>query len=116
MKIFGWKAAGREKFRPALARYGLSAGAALGEWPSTYEAQVREGYARNAIAQRCVRLVAEGVGGAPLVASDPALAALVGTRSGGQVLVETVAAQLLLHGRRWSRLTCRYRPSAAKLR
>ncbi len=105
MKIFGWKAAGRERFRPALSRYsgsryGLSAGATLGEWPSTYEAQVREGYARNAIAQRCVRLVAEGVGGAPLVASDPALAALVSARSGGQVLVETVAAQLLLHGSR----------------
>ncbi|WP_066650212.1 MULTISPECIES: phage portal protein [Sphingomonas] len=98
MKIFGWKAAGRERFRPALSRYGLSTGATLGEWPLTYEAQVREGYARNAIAQRCVRLVAEGVGGAPLIASDPALAALVSVRSGGQALVETVAAQLLLHG------------------
>lgn len=75
---------------------------------------MREGYARNAIAQRCVRLVAEGVGGAPLIASDPALAALIGARSGGQVLVDTVAAQLLLHGRRWSRLTCRYRRSAAR--
>jgi len=115
MKIFGWKVAGREKFRPALARYGLSAGASLGEWPSTYEAQVREGYARNAIAQRCVRLVAEGVGGAPLVASDPALAALVGARSGGQALVETVASQLLLHGNAYVQIATDGEGRAAEL-
>ncbi len=115
MKIFGWKGAGRERFRPALSRYGLSAGASLGEWPSTYEAQVREGYARNAIAQRCVRLVAEGVGGAPLSASDPALAALVGVRSGGQALIETVAAQLLLHGNAYVQIATDGEGRAAEL-
>lgn len=97
MKWFGWKAAGRVEARPALARSG-SSGAALGEWPRSYEAQVREAYLGNAIAQRAVRLVAEGAGGAPLRASDEALAALVGARAGGQPLLETLAAYLLLHG------------------
>ncbi len=104
MKIFGWKAAGREELRPALSRYALGAGALLGDWPASYEAQLREGYARNAIAQRSVRLVAQGLGGAPLVASEPAILALLTARSGGQVLAETLAAQLLLHGNAYVQL------------
>ena len=96
MRLFGWKAA-REGARPALSRGG-GAGVALGEWPRSYEAQVREAYAGNAIAQRAVKLVAESVAGAPVAASVPELAALVAARSGGQVLLEAVAAQLLLHG------------------
>jgi HK97 family phage portal protein len=96
MKWFGWKSAGREGSRPALARAG--SGAAIGAWPLAYEAQVRDGYCANPVAQRAVRLVAEGVGGAPLTASSPELAALATARSGGQVLTETVAAHLLLHG------------------
>jgi len=98
MKIFGWKSAGRAEVRPVLSRYALGPGPLLGEWPASYEAQLREGYARNAIAQRAVRLVAQGLGGAPLVASDPAILALLAARSSGQVLAETLAAQLLLHG------------------
>lgn len=97
MKLFGWKAAGRVEARPALSRSGM-APAALGEWPQSYEAQVRAAYLGNAIAQRAVKLVAEGVGGAPVEASDPALAALVAAPSGGQRLGETLAACLLLHG------------------
>ena len=96
MKLFGWKS-GREESRPALARGGM-AFASAGASSQTYEAQVREGYCRNAVAQRAVRLVAQGVGEAPLLASDPALVALARGRSGGQVLVEVAAAQLLLHG------------------
>ena len=94
MKLFG-RRAGREESRPALSRSGAMA---LGDWPPSYEAQVREGYGRNPVAQRAVRLVAEAVGGAPLTGSDPALTALVGVRSAGQALLGTVAAQLLLHG------------------
>ncbi|MGN6374242.1 MAG: phage portal protein [Sphingomonas sp.] len=97
MKLFGWKAAGRVESRPALSRSGLGP-VVVGEWPRSYEAQVREAYLGNAIAQRAVKLVAEGVGGAPVTASDPALAALIGARSGGQALAETLAAHLLLHG------------------
>ena len=89
--------AGREGSRPALSRSGLM-GAAAGGWPQSYEGQVREAYTRNPVAQRAVRLVADGVAGAPLVASHPEIAALLAARSGGQTLLETVAAQLLLHG------------------
>lgn len=63
-----------------------------------YETQVREGYARNAVAQRAVKLVAGGVADVPLIAGDPALLTLIQARSAGQSLLETVAAQMLLHG------------------
>lgn len=95
MKWFGRKSA-RDAARLPLSRAGMAAG--FGEWPRSYEAQLREGYCHNPVAQRAVRLVAEGVGGAALTGSDPALVALVTARSGGQVLTETVAAHLLLHG------------------
>ncbi len=99
MKWFGRKSAGRDGARPALARGGSIT--SLGDWPRSYEAQVREGYCHNPVAQRAVKLVSEGIGAAPIRASDPALVALATARSGGQVLIETVAAQLLLHGNAW---------------
>jgi HK97 family phage portal protein len=106
MKIFGWKSAGRALARPDKTHVPLTrpfgarsfGGGSLGEWPQYYEAQLREGYLNNAIAQRAVRLVAEGVASAPLLASDDAARALVTATSGGQALLETLAAQLLLHG------------------
>jgi HK97 family phage portal protein len=106
MKIFGWKSAGRALARPAKARVqqdrltGIRTFGAegLGEWPRYYEAQLREGYLHNAIAQRAVRLVTEGMATAALVASDDSAIALVKATSGGQALLETVAAHLLLHG------------------
>ncbi|WP_225207788.1 phage portal protein [Novosphingobium huizhouense] len=58
----------------------------------------REAYLRNPVAHRAVRLVAEGIGGAPIAASDPALARLVGATSAGQALLETLASQVLLNG------------------
>ncbi|MBX9796010.1 phage portal protein, partial [Sphingomonas sp.] len=58
----------------------------------------RQLYLTNPVAQRAVRIVAEGVGGAPLGARNGAVRALVVARSGGQLLTETLAAQLLLHG------------------
>ena len=63
-----------------------------------YTRAVTEGFLANPIAQRSVRLVAEGVGQAPLHCSDPRLARLVAATSAGQSLVETLAAHLLLHG------------------
>lgn len=92
MAWFGWKS-GRDGARPALAR-AAGVAAPIGVWPQGYEAQVRAGYCGNAVAQRAVRLVAEAVGGAPLDASDPALAALAGAPG----VLEAVAAQVLLHG------------------
>ena len=91
MAWFGWKP-GRVGARPALSRAG-AAFAAQAVWPQGYEAQVRAGYLGNAVAQRAVRLVAEGVGAAPLD-GEAAFVALLGARG----LMEALAAQLLLHG------------------
>ncbi|WP_137754410.1 phage portal protein [Sphingopyxis sp. L1A2A] len=98
MNWFGRKAA-QGAARPALSRvYGAYGMMGSSPTPLSYEAQLREGYLGNAIVQRSVKLVAEAAGSAPVVASDPALAALVAQASGGQGLVETLASQLLLHG------------------
>ena len=75
MGWFGRKSA-RERVRLPLAR-GSGSFASAGDWPQNYEAQVREGYCRNPVAQRAVKLLVEGIGGAELEASDPALVALV---------------------------------------
>lgn len=69
-----------------------------GPRPFQYERGVREGFLSNPIAQRAVRIVAEGVGQAPLTAGDDALKALITATSAGQSLVETLAAHVLLHG------------------
>jgi HK97 family phage portal protein len=63
-----------------------------------YASAVREGYLANPVAQRSVRIVAEGVGGAPLSAGDPALERLVRGSAGTTPLLEVLAAHLLLHG------------------
>ncbi|MGF7154440.1 phage portal protein [Novosphingobium gossypii] len=69
-----------------------------GAAPFEYNAAVRRAYLENPVAQRAVRLVAEGIGGAPLKPVDAQLAALVADTSAGQSLLETLASQLLLHG------------------
>ncbi|MFT5329228.1 MAG: HK97 family phage portal protein [Parasphingorhabdus sp.] len=92
---------GGGSLRPPLGRsyIGTYGGAALsGDAPFSYEGRVREAYVENAIAQRAVRIVAEGVGGAPLLPSAEPVAELVQTSSAGQSLLETIAAHLLLHG------------------
>lgn len=113
MKLFGWKSAGRAPARPALLR---GRGSWIsGAWPRSYEAQLRELYLSNAVAQRAVRLVAEGLASAPLSASDPAALALVEATSGGQSLLETVATQLLLHGNAYVELLPGAGPKPAEL-
>ena len=106
MRLFGRKAA-TGAARPALVRSMLSAiGAA--EWPRSYEAQVRDAYLGNAVAQRAVRMVAEACGGVPLYAASDghrAEALLRGTVA-GQGLFETVASQLLLHGNAFVQIVC----------
>jgi len=69
-----------------------------GRAPFDYGQAAKRAYLDNPVAQRAVRLVAEGIAGAPLVPTDPALARLVGATSAGQSLLETLASQLLLHG------------------
>lgn len=63
-----------------------------------YASAVREGFLANPVAQRSVRIVAEGVGGAPLSGDDPGLERLVKGSAGTTPLLEVLAAQLLLHG------------------
>ena len=74
--------------------------AETGSGQSTYEytRSVRRAWLDNPVAQRAVRLVSEGIAGAPLASSDPKLAALIQATSAGQSLLETLAAQMLLHG------------------
>lgn len=74
-----------------------------GEAPRSYEAQVRDAYVTNPVASRAIRLVSEGAGGAPLVSNPPGHRALdllesAGFGASGPGLLETLAAQLLLHG------------------
>lgn len=69
-----------------------------GPRPYQYERSVRDGFLGNPIAQRAVRIVAEGVGQAPVSCSDDRLADLINATSAGQSLIETLAAHLLLHG------------------
>jgi HK97 family phage portal protein len=63
-----------------------------------YPRAVQQAYLDNPVAQRAVRLVAEGIGGAPLLPADPALIKLVAATSAGQALLETLASHLVLHG------------------
>jgi HK97 family phage portal protein len=69
--------------------------------PFEYAGAVKRAYLDNPVAQRAVRLVSEGIGGAPLLPTDPKLAALVTDTTAGQSLLETLASQLLLHGNAW---------------
>ncbi len=64
----------------------------------TYENGVQHGFLSNPIAQRAVRIVAEGIGQAPLACSEDAMRGLVCATSAGQPLIETLAAHVLLHG------------------
>jgi phage portal protein BeeE len=109
MNIFGRKSAGRASARPASTHIPLGPrfqGGTLGEWSRGYEAQARAAYLDNPVAQRAVRLVAEGVGAAPLVASDDSALSLVVATSGGQALLETLAVHLLLHGNGYVQMLC----------
>lgn len=79
-----------------------------GDWMNAFEANVpeafeytsavRQGFLSNPIAQRAVRIVAEGIAQAPLACSHPEIRTLVTATSSGQPLIETLAAHLLLHG------------------
>jgi len=70
-------------------------------WPRSYEAQVREAYLANPVAQRAVRLVAESVAWAPVFGGDGDAreVALV-----TPALLESAATQLLLHGNAFVRV------------
>lgn len=66
--------------------------------PFDYGNAVQRSFIENPVAQRAARIVAEGVGSAPVSTSDPRLRDLVSHSSAGQSLLETLALHLLLHG------------------
>lgn len=107
MKFFGMKAV-QADVRPVLARAWGTGAVALGEWPASYEAQLRGGVIGNPVAQRAMRLVSEGAGATALkvagVADGARVLALVARASAGQGLVESLACHLLLHGNAYVQL------------
>jgi HK97 family phage portal protein len=99
MKFWFGRKAGRDGARPSLFRAWGAAGA--GDWPRHYEAQVRDGYVGNPVAQRAVRLIAESVAWAPVYAlggekGSPGLARA--PRLVAPHVLDAAASQLLLHG------------------
>ena len=69
-----------------------------GRAPFEYGQSVRRSYLDNPVAHRAVRLIADGIGGAPIMPADPGLVSLVKATSAGQSLLETITSQVLLHG------------------
>ncbi|MBU0557579.1 MAG: phage portal protein [Alphaproteobacteria bacterium] len=110
MRWFGRKAAAAPA-RPPLARAWLGLGwAGAGDWPQSYEAQLKAGVLANPVAQRAVRLVSEAAGSAALHAmaartqDAEAALALLRQRVAGQSLIETLAAHVLLHGNGYAQI------------
>lgn len=69
-----------------------------GRGPFEYTGAVRRAFLENPVAQRAVRIVADGVSSAPLMPTDDAALRLVRATSAGQSLLETLSASMLLHG------------------
>ncbi|HEY0147549.1 MAG TPA: phage portal protein [Allosphingosinicella sp.] len=130
MKWWFGRKAGGGSLRPFLFGWGRGSVSACagGEWPRSYEAQVREAYLGNPVAQRAVRLVAESVasvvvyaeGGGEAEASDAGAVGGSGPppphfvrspspfRGGlvGAALLESVVTHLLLHGNAFVQVLC----------
>ncbi|MFL6845662.1 MAG: phage portal protein [Allosphingosinicella sp.] len=101
MKFWFGRKAARVAARPLLQRGFAGLAGPAGDWPRGYEAQVREAYLGNPVAQRAVRLVAESIAWAPLYARDGPAGPAASARAlalVGPALLDTAAAQLLLHG------------------
>ncbi len=79
-------------------------GGPLQRAPFDYAREVAEAYLANPVAQRSVRIVAEGVGSAPVACDDARLAKLLAKSCGSQPLLEVLAAQLALHGNAYIQL------------
>lgn len=96
MRLFAKRVA-ETPARPALVR--AVGGWSTGGWPNSYDQQLRDAFLANPVAQRAIRLVAEGAAEVPLFATGDAPAdrrAEALLRQPGTV--EMVAAHLLLHG------------------
>jgi HK97 family phage portal protein len=101
--LMGRKA--RRESRPAYTQHPVTSFSswAIRDTHRSYEAMVREGYVNNPIAQRAVRLIAEGAGSAPITArpADHPILHLLNRPNpiqAGPDLIEVVASHLSLHG------------------
>ncbi|MCH8684847.1 phage portal protein [Pedomonas mirosovicensis] len=93
----------REQKRRAAVPMAMVTGWHVGALARGYEAQVRESYLRNAIAQRAVRLVAESAASAPWMSAPtghPALQLLARPNpcQPGAAFIEALASHLVLAG------------------
>ena len=69
---------GRDVKTAATSRLVSLAAGRVSRWlPRALPAQIEAGYARNAVANRCVRLIAEAAADVPFRASDPAVQRLL---------------------------------------
>lgn len=69
-----------------------------------YRHALTQAFERNAVAQRAVRIVTEGVASAPLLIEEPQIARLLGKGDSGGALLEMLGAHLLLHGNAYARI------------
>ena len=112
MKWWFGRKAGGASLRPFLFGWGRGAPpVAGGDWPRSYEAQVRDAYLGNPVAQRAVRLVAESAASATIAADQSGTS--VGEEAAGRAtslvasaVVETVVTHLLLHGNAYVQILC----------
>ena len=79
--------------------------------PFEYRSAVRHGYLGNPVAQRAVRLVAEGVGAAPLAQTDETALALFAAPSEGMRLFDSSTGQVVLYRGGWQRPVTPAEPS-----
>ena len=98
---FRWPFGGRRERKSGGAVLALSQ-MGRAQWGGRDGASLtRDGYLQNAVAYRCVRMVAEAAASVPLVCEDGGVAALLarpGPETSGGQLLEAVYAQLLLSG------------------
>jgi HK97 family phage portal protein len=105
---FGRKSAPADA-RPFVPAW-LNSDSAEEGFARSYQAQFEEVYRRNPVGQRCVRLVAGMLGGLTIDGDERAVALV---KADG--LLETIAANLLLHGNAYVRLIADDRDAPAEL-
>lgn len=101
MNLFGWKGL-RALRRPPLARvdgwWGVAQSPHVPRAGARYVERAQQAYLHNPVAQRCCRMIAEAIAGAPLNVGDARVAALIAARPLGLAPLQQVATHLLLHG------------------
>lgn len=100
---FKGQAEKQSQHRPPLGRFFNSYSGAFqnDDEHIPYDVAVKEGYENNAIVQRSVRILTESIGSVPIIFGSnesSKITDLVYNGAAGQDLLETIAANMLLHG------------------